>query len=609
MKTMTNKRLILGLIGLVGLMGQISAQEAESNVENDSVIDRTVTVEREFQPTVKAAGKLATKPQVYTPRFEAATYTYSNYSSPLNTEKNVNTLGYASTAFNRPHVQHGYIRGGLGHINTMLDFNYRVDSETLGIRNRRGRAANEGYLDLHAQHFGQWGRKMLEKSSLGLDYTKAFSAAQLYLSADGGSEYFTHYYHYIDPTTNRFTTAWKNFDKAYNQAFWTGDALLGVQNVPGAEILYRVQAGYEGFFIPGIIQEHQVHSKAMFEWSKDVHHAGINADVENRFYTDTALTNKHQIHIEPYYGFEGDRIRLHAGVNLDLGLGGYNRMFGASPNVNFEVDITKTWLSFFLDAQGKLAAEGIREELSEHRFMNVQNLLAVMQKGCCAAYTPVDATAGFRFKPLPTLLFDVHAGYALTFNEHILGFDGTEFHHFEQDQQIVKAGGSLHYHYQDIFTMEIGGDYFFGPSRELKKLAPAYETEVLELGQGDWNWNQSPYEKPQWLVHARFDGRIDKHWALYSDNYLVGKRSALLVDYLAWDTGTTGGTWVVPGEDEILKPYFDLNLGVEYRYNDRLSFFGQLNNYLAWTADLMPLLLYATPSQGVNCLFGASWNF
>ena len=266
MKTMTNKRLILGLIGLVGLMGQISAQEVESNVENDSVIDRTVTVEREFQPTVKAAGKLATKPQVYTPRFEAATYTYSDYSSPLNTEKNVNTLGYASTAFNRPHVQHGYIRGGLGHINTMLDFNYRVDSETLGIRNRRGRAANEGYLDLHAQHFGQWGRKMLEKSSLGLDYTKSFSAAQLYLSADGGSEYFTHYYHYIDPTTNRFTTAWKSFDKAYNQAFWTGDALLGVQNVPGAEILYRVQAGYEGFFIPGIIQEHQVHSKAMFEW-------------------------------------------------------------------------------------------------------------------------------------------------------------------------------------------------------------------------------------------------------------------------------------------------------------------------------------------------------
>ena len=427
MKTM-NKRMMLGLIGLIGLVN-ISAQEVDSIAGNDSVIDRTVTVEREFQPTIQAAGKLPTKPQVYTPQIEDATFTYSDYSSPLNTEKNVNTLGYASTNFNRPHVQHGYIRGGIGHINTMLDFNYRVDAETMGTSNRRGKTANEGYLDLHAQHFGQWGRKMLEKSSLGLDYTKNFSAAQLYFSANGGSEFFTHYYRYIDPTTNRFDTDWKNFSKADNQAFWTGNALIGVQNVPGAEILYQVQAGYEGFFIPTDatlttgLQEHQVHTKAMFEWSKNEHHTGIKADVKNRFYTSYALTSKHQIHLEPFYGYEGDRIRVHAGVNLDLGLGGYNRTFGVSPNVNFEADITKTWLTFFLDAQGGLAAEGVQDELKENRFLSVANLLDVMQNGCCAAYVPVNAVAGFRFKPLPTLLFDVHAGYTYIQNEHILGYN------------------------------------------------------------------------------------------------------------------------------------------------------------------------------------------
>ena len=213
MKTTKNK-MILGLIGLFGLVGpvRLSAQEADSTAVNDSVIDRTVTVEREFQPTVQAAGKLPTKPQVYTPKFEKATFTYSDYSSPLGIEKNVNTLGYASTGFNRPHMQRGYIRGGIGHPNTLLDFNYRVDSESMGSRTRKGKARNEGYLDLHAQHFGQWGRKMLEKSSLGLDYTKNFSAAQLYFSASGGNEYFTHYYRYINPADNRFTTDLKNFN-------------------------------------------------------------------------------------------------------------------------------------------------------------------------------------------------------------------------------------------------------------------------------------------------------------------------------------------------------------------------------------------------------------
>ena len=603
MKTTKNK-MILGLIGLFGLVGpvRLSAQEADSTAVNDSVIDRTVTVEREFQPTVQAAGKLPTKPQVYTPKFEKATFTYSDNSSPLGIEKKVNTQGYASTGFNRPHMQRGYIRGGIGHPNTLLDFNYRVDSESMGSRTRKGKARNEGYLDLHAQHFGQWGRKMLEKSSLGLDYTKNFSAAQLYFSAAGSNEYFTHYYRYINPADNRFTTDLKNFNKADNQMFWTGDALIGVQNIPGADILYKVQAGYEGFFIPGVIQEHQVHTKAMFEWSKNEHHVGLDADIKNRLYTGYALTGKHQIHAQPYYAYEGNRIRVHAGVNLDLGLGGYNRTFGASPNVNFEADITKTWLTFFTDAKGQLAAEGVRDELSEHRFLSVENLLDVMKNGCCAAYTPVDAVAGFRFKPLPTLLFDVHAGYAYTFTEHILGYNlsGDRFEHYEQDQQIIKVGGSLHYHYQDIFTMEISGDYFFGLGREL--VNGSYE---LDLKQAGWSWANKPYGKPAWQIHARFDGRIDKHWALYSDNYLVGSRPALIVD----DMLMTPGAVKVKGTDVTLKPYFDLNLGVEYTYNDHLSFFAQLNNYLAWTADLTPMLLYRTPSQGVNCLFGVSYNF
>ncbi|MBE6325051.1 MAG: TonB-dependent receptor [Bacteroidales bacterium] len=596
--------MILGLIGLFGLVGpvRLSAQEADSTAVNDSVIDRTVTVEREFQPTVQAAGKLPTKPQVYTPKFEKATFTYSDYSSPLGIEKNVNTLGYASTGFNRPHMQRGYIRGGIGHPNTLLDFNYRVDSESMGSRTRKGKARNEGYLDLHAQHFGQWGRKMLEKSSLGLDYTKNFSAAQLYFSAAGSNEYFTHYYRYINPADNRFTTDLKNFNKADNQMFWTGDALIGVQNIPGADILYKVQAGYEGFFIPGVIQEHQVHTKAMFEWSKNEHHVGLDADIKNRLYTGYALTGKHQIHAQPYYAYEGNRIRVHAGVNLDLGLGGYNRTFGASPNVNFEADITKTWLTFFTDAKGQLAAEGVRDELSEHRFLSVENLLDVMKNGCCAAYTPVDAVAGFRFKPLPTLLFDVHAGYAYTFTEHILGYNlsGDRFEHYEQDQQIIKVGGSLHYHYQDIFTMEISGDYFFGLGRELVN-----GNYALDLEQAAWSWANKPYGAPAWQVHARFDGRIDKHWALYSDNYLVGSRTQLLVK----EATTASGVVKCKDSDVTLKPYFDLNLGAEYTYNDHLSFFAQLNNYLAWTADLTPMLLYRTPSQGVNCLFGVSYNF
>ena len=247
-----------------------------------------------------------------------------------------------------------------------------------------------------------------------------------------------------------------------------------------------------------------------------------------------------------------------------------------------------------------------------------QDYLLRMGAACKICYDDAVVRLGigkrrrFRFKPLPTLLFEVHGGYMFVQDEHILGYDSinTIFRHFEQDQQIVKVGGSLHYHYQDIFTMEISGDYFFGYGRELKGYtAKGFPLEsLLDLRQGDWT--TTSYSKPLWQVHARFDGRIDKHWSLYSDNYLVGRRTELRA---CPGTVAYGLNFNVPAliksSDVTLKPYFDLNLGVEYTYNDRLAFFGQLNNYLAWNAELTPLLLYRTPSQGVNCLFGVSWNF
>ena len=604
MKTMNKKILLLAQLVLLTSFAFAQAEPAPS----DSVIERTVTVEREFQPTVQAAGKLAVKPQTFEPEMKEATVTYSDYSAPLSIEKNVHTLGYAATTFNRPYSPKGYLRGGIGHPNTMLDFNYRVDSRS------------EGWLDLHARHFGQWGRKMLEKSSLGLDYRYAFDKAQLYFSAEGGCEHFTHYYRYIDTLTTTFYPGTKlsSFAKSDFAAFYNADVVLGVQNTPGADILYQVQAAYEGFFLPqsstvpgALLIEHQVHTQAMFEWSTGDHHLGLEAEVKNRFYTGTALTAKHCIHAEPYYAYEGRRIRLHAGVNLDLGLGGYDsklgaapNAFGVSPNVTFEADITKTWLSFFLNANGQLAAEGVGDELGEHRFLDPGNLLQVMTNGCCAAYTPVDAVAGLRFKPLPTLLFDIHAGYALTFDEHILGYniDEKRFFHFEQDRQIAKVGAQLHYHYQDIFTMQLDGDYFFAPSRLLLDKNGTNTATAIDLIQGDFQ--TEPYDHYKWMIHARFDGRINRHWSLYSDNYLYGKRHALIV---ANSAGT--GSPLQKREDKILHEVFDLNLGVEYAYNDRLAFFAQLNNYLAFTPQLTAELLYNTPAQGANCLFGVSWNF
>lgn len=605
----------LSLLLLLLVSARVAAQ-----TDTTATIDRNVTVEREYQPTVKAAGKLTTHPQIFAPVIQPVSVDYSDFARPLATEQNVSQLGYADTDFStRSRNYNGFVRGGLGHAATVLDFSYRVDAETFHNLNRRGKVRNEGFLDLYANHHGLWGRKALEQTRLGLAYTHMFNKALLYFGAEGGNQYFTHYYKYLNPDGRFLTSGGEkirmkdfNLDRFDRQQFWTVNTKVGVQNAPGADVLYQVQTGYEAFFAPGQVAEHRAHTIAMFDWATKRHHIGIESDVQNRFYSLPStfelspLTSKHAIHIQPYYAYEGKRLRAHVGANLDLALGGYERMFGASPNIQLEADITKNWLSFFLETEGGLAAEGIGEELEQNRFLNVVSLMGAMQDSCCGVYKPVDAVVGLRFRPHPSLLFDIHGGYEYVLNEHIYVYNEAceQFQHFEQDQMMVRVGATLHYHYQDIFSMNIEGDYFFHYGRELEMpqfsiFNSQFPTDFVQGG-----WVHGSPDKPLWRIHARFDGRIDKKWSLYSDNYFVGTREALVLT-----VDNTVNHTQLNLEEKSLKPYFDLNLGAQYNYNERLSFFLRLNNYLAWTRRLTPELFYNTPSEGVNFLLGASYRF
>ena len=49
-----------------------------AQAQNDSVLNRSVTVERDFQPVIQAAGKVATKPAVVETKIEPAPIEYSD---------------------------------------------------------------------------------------------------------------------------------------------------------------------------------------------------------------------------------------------------------------------------------------------------------------------------------------------------------------------------------------------------------------------------------------------------------------------------------------------------------------------------------------------------
>ena len=581
--------------------------------QSDSALNRSVTVERDFQPIIQSAGKIATKPAVVETTIEPAKIEYSDYTAEVTPEASINPLLSQPTRFEPLKPFHGYIRAALGHPNTLFDFGYHVDDGKNSI------------LDVYAHHHAEWGLAALSKTVVGMNFTHPFSTCDLYFGVDGGNIYYHKYGHFYDYSAEHGMWA-KNsesYPKPYTIAnkdktsLWTAEAFFGVKANAKQVFQYRVQTGYKLFSKPGAVNEHQIRTHADFDWHSDAHHVGMNIYVQNNFLQlgtlaqvipDSLYSSRHNFRIEPFYAYEGKRVRVHLGVNLDLNIGrGHHHLsnlenvsFAPSPHINLEAQIAKQWLTLYADVMGNLGLGSLQSYMEENRY----SLIHAGIIHPCSPYTPVDAEIGFHIRPYRDLLLEIHGGYAYMMDEdYMIATVDTvtplaplsinrplgDFIHRHTDYQRGKVGGQINYHYQDLVRVNLNGDYYF------------------------WKGDSTVYDRPNWEIGLRIDGRIDKNWSLYSDNHFVGSRLALASDGV-----------------HVLKPTIDLNLGVQYDMwvgksqitngksqiaegstilrpepEPNLTIFFQLNNWLHRKNEIY----YGYRSQGINFLAGVTFRF
>lgn len=579
----------------------------------DDELNRSVTVERDFQPVIQAAGKVATHPTVVETTIEPAPIEYSEYTADVTPGSSFNPLLSQPTRFEPARQYHGYIRAALGHPNTLFDFGYHLDDSKNSI------------LDVFAHHKAEWDLATLSKTKVGLNFTHTFSSCDLYFGVNGGNIYYHKYGHFYDydywTTTNREFGGWEKNKVAYanrqsltdldKTSLWTAEAYIGVKANAKNDIQYRAQTGYMLFSKPGAVSEHQIRTLLDFDWHREEHHVGANLYVQNNFIQlrsladvipDSLYNSRHNIRLEPYYAYDGKRIRVHIGVNIDMNIGrGQNSLssvenlsFAPSPHINLEAQIAKQWLTIYADVTGNHSLGTLQNYMEENRYRLIH---AGIIEPHYASYTPVDAELGFHIRPYRDLLFEIHGGYAYMMHEDIwvatvdttstfapLGMKMTpgDFSHLHTNYQRGKVGGQINYHLQDKLRINLNGDYFF------------------------WSGDTTVYDRPNWKLDVRIDGRINKNWSVYSDNHFAGGRKALATD----------------GE-HILRPTIELNAGVQYEMwvgkskNDNnsqilrpepkpnLILFAQVNNWLHHKNEIY----YGYRSQGINCLVGITFRF
>ena len=523
----------------------------------DTVFNRVVTVERDYQPEIEQTQAITTTPTFiqYTPQLNPVVY--STYSNPLSIGYNLHALPASTTKFSTPTPLNGVIEGALGYRNTHMLFAYQIKhKKTMS-------------LDLYANHDAYWGKDALSQSRLGMLATRHFSGADFYFGLEGQNEAFAYQ---LDSMAYKAVFPWRTF--------WNAQAKIGVQSTKKDGIIYRIQTGYNAFFATNHAIEHQVRSYLDFAWKADYHKAGIRASVLNAFYTitDTTVTAsiapRHAIHLEPFYEFKSKNIRLHAGVNLDLNIGNgqlisdaENISFAPSPNVEFEWHMMDNIFHLYTNAYGHFGNGSLQEFTRYNRYLDLHQGLTIQHP---RNYTPVDAQLGFKIRPIATMLIDIYGGYAYMMNacnmEAVLNDANvvTNYHLWFTNYQRWKVGASLHYHYRDILELDVAGNYYF------------------------WTAEQPIYDRPNWDIKARLDVHIDSKWSIYSDNYFAGSRLA----------HTTQG-------DQSIAPIISLNIGGQYAVNRWLVAYLQLNDYLHRRSEYF----YGYHSQGIHFLAGVKFKF
>ena len=534
--------------------------------QQDTTINRVVTVERDFQPAIQSAGKINQTPAVLQHDLHLNPVVYSTYTTPLSVGYNIYPLQASETRFTPQAPLNGIIQAAAGYRNTHFLFNYQIHHQ------------KKMSLDLYANHDAYWGKDALSQSRLGMVVTRHFSGADFYVGLEGKNEAY-----WYQPTLG-------------GEILWNANAHIGVRSTDKRPMQYRIQTGYTAFIPSHWAVEHHAKSHVDLWWSNSTHSAGLKAYIQNTFYTpaDTLLATspRHAIRVEPFYEYANKHIRLHVGVNLNMNIGTgellstiENLSFAPSPNVKFEWNMMDNIFHVYANATGHYGLGSLEEYLGYNRYLNMRQGFAWQTP---RDYTPVDAQVGFKIRPAKTLLIDIYGGYAYMHSacnmQAVMQEDALDYQLWNSQYQRWKIGASLHYHYRDIIELNMGGNYYFYQQDPIPSMDPTepYFQENRVKG-------TNIFDRPNWDAYARIEAHIDSKWSIYSENYLVGSRQA----------------YVAPYRSATLRPIISLNLGGQYAINRWLLVYLQLNDYLNRKDEIF----YGYKSQGIHFLAGVKWKF
>ena len=567
--------------------------------EKDSVVNKSVTVTREFQPIINDAGKIITSPTVVEPSVEKSKPVYSDIIAPLNMEYNVHLLKPEELLHTTLPAKNGFLRLGLGYpLNTMGDFMYPI------LKNEKN------LLDVSLHHLGAWGNKEHSKTYGALQFNHFFENLDLYAGVGGSHDYFNYYARSIASTEYVIMSdvASKYGDATYsapgatndnsislfqlsglpqNDTHWRMNAHAGARSIPLADNLIFDASIHFDLFHSAVtnLRENQILLKGNFNVPFEENRLGMNFDVFNFQYTNAAFTNfnaENQYSVmkfNPFWKLIGEKGSLRLGVKTGISIG-QGQVFTPSPDVAAEWHALPDYLSVYGGVTGDLTVNSLNRTYNENRYLSPQNRLE-------DTYTPLDTYLGLKLSPVFNLLLDVYGQYKVINNQY--------FYINRPYELVVPSTSAMPSTLNNLYHNRFDVLYLSATRASVGlRTAWDYKNRINIYLKGAYHsWNVEgqahAWQLPNWDTDFGASVKIQNDISLNTQFIFQDGRYAKLSDA----SGTK------------MAPVLDWNLGAAYAYRDWMSVFLKLNNILNKKYDSF----YSYDVQGINVMVGASFSF
>ena len=590
----TSNYILSFLFFLVGSAVSVQAQ--------DSIVHRNISVEREYKPVIKDAGKINSIPEVLEIKVDKTAPNYSDFNLPLNADFNIHTLPAAELQREkRPESKGGFARIGLGnYFNTLADFAYPIIKKP------------DMRLDVSLNHFATFGSKAHSTTKGALSFDKYFKTFDLYAGVGGGHEYFKYYGNNFNRDTvinlgnlaqsigigtsytekNReginsnprpFTLKELANDSISN-TFWRFNAFVGFRSLPlDTGIRYQVELKYNFLNTAYGFAEHQVNLQAGFSALSNKNRIGLDLGLNNLVYKSDTINKLNfwdtysVFTLNPYYSIERKNYDLRLGVKSSVSFEpGKIRIF-PSPDIRGEWKIIPKFASIYGGISGDYKVNTMNDMYAENRFLYSE----IRVKD---TYTPINFYAGLKVKPVYNLLLDAYIDYRLIDNQYFfvnkeytststLLISDPNYFLYTNRFNVIYSGASLtkigfraNYNLRNMVNVELKG---------------AYNGWKVNTEMFAWN-------KPKWEADLSTEVHINRELSVSTNVFFEGERYAKL--------GATAFR---------MRPKVDINLGASYLYNNWLTAFVKVNNLINNPYQDF----YGYQVQGLNVLVGAAFSF